>query len=153
MRRVSAVRSGRVRWHHVEMQTLAVESQLIVYVDTSEVRSGQLEELKAAMEDLTEFVKANEPRLLAYNVYFSDDGDRMTVLHIDPDSASLEFHMNVAGPKFPPIGEFINMLAIDVYGDPGDALVGRLRQKSELLGSGTVRIHELHAGFARVFTG
>jgi hypothetical protein len=42
----------------------------------------------------------------------------MTVLHINPDSASLEFHMKVAGPKFPPIAEFIRMLAIDVYGQP-----------------------------------
>jgi len=132
------------------MSNVAAESKPIVYVDTSEVRSGRLEELKAAMDDLTKFVEANEPQLFAYNVYFSEAGDRMTVLHINPDPASLEFHMNVAGSKFPPIGEFINMLAIDVYGDPGEALVDRLRRKAEMLGSGTVRIHELHAGFARL---
>jgi hypothetical protein len=137
----------------VHMETLAGMSQLIVYVDTSEVRNGRLNELKVAMDDLTEFVEANEPRLLAYNVYFSDDGARMTVLHINPDSASLEFHMKVAGPKFPPIGEFINLLAIDVYGQPADSLVDRLRQKAEMLGSGSVRVHELHAGFARLLTG
>jgi hypothetical protein len=54
-------------------------------------------------------VQANEPQLLAYNVYFSDDGTRMSVLHIYPNSASLERHMKVAGPKFPPIGEFIRL--------------------------------------------
>jgi hypothetical protein len=132
------------------MSNVAAESKPILYVDTSEVRSGRLEELKAAMDDLTKFVDANEPQLLAYNVYFSEAVDRMTVLHINPDPASLELHMNIAGSKFPPIGEFINMLAIDVYGDPGEALVDRLRRKSEMLGSGTVRIHELHAGFARL---
>lgn len=125
-------------------------SQPIVYVDTSEVRAGRLEELKAAMDALTQFVEANEPQLLGYNVYFSDDGTRMTVLHINPDSASLDFHIKVAGPKFPPIGEFIDMLAIDVYGRPDDALVERLRHKAEMLGSGTVRVHDLHAGFARL---
>jgi len=134
------------------MQNAPAEFKPIVYVDTSEVRRGRLEELKAAMDDLTKFVEANEPRLLAYKVYFSDAGNRMTVLHINPDPASLEFHMNVAGPRFPPIGEFINMLAIDVYGDPGDALVERLRMKADMLGSGSVRIHELHAGFARLAT-
>jgi hypothetical protein len=60
------------------MDTFAAESQPIVYVDTSEVRRGHLDELKATMDDLTEFVEANEPRLLGYHVYFSDDGDRMT---------------------------------------------------------------------------
>jgi hypothetical protein len=102
------------------------------------------------MEDLRMFVEANEPQLLAYQVYFSDDGTRMTVLHINPDPASLEFHMKVAGPMFRPIGEFINLLAIDVYGRPGNALVDQLRQKAEMLGSGTVRVHDLHTGFARL---
>ena len=45
------------------------------------------------------------------------------------------------------------MLAIDVYGHPDDALVAHLRQKAEVLGSGSVRVHELHAGFARLLTG
>ena len=49
-------------------------SQPIVYVDTSEVRPGRLEELKDAMNDLARFVQANEPQLFAYNVYFTDDG-------------------------------------------------------------------------------
>lgn len=124
--------------------------QPIVYIDTSEVRPGRLEELKAAMTDLALFVQANEPQLLAYHVYFSDDGTRMSVLHINPDSASLERHMKVAGPKFPPIGEFIRLLSIDVYGLPGDGLVAELRQKAKMLGSGTVRVHDFHAGFARV---
>jgi hypothetical protein len=128
-------------------------SQPIIYVDTSEVRAGRLEELQAAMSDLAGFVEANEPRLLAYQVYFSGDGTRMTVLHIDPDAEALEFHMTVAGPKFAPIGEFIDMLAIDVYGDPGDALLGRLRAKAELLGTGAVRVHDLRAGFDRLPVG
>jgi len=102
------------------------------------------------MDELSEFVEANEPQLLAYNVYFSDDGARMTVLHINPDSASLRLHMKIAGPKFPPIGPFIDMLAIDVYGRPEDDLVEQLRRKAEMLGSGTVRVHDLHAGFARL---
>lgn len=135
------------------METVTGGLQPIVYVDTSEVRIGRLKELKSAMIDLSEFVEANEPQLLAYNVYFSDDGSRMTVLHINPDSASLEFHMNVAGPKFPPIREFINMLAIDVYGKPDGPLVDRLQQKAELLGTGVVRVHELQAGFSRLLTG
>ena len=87
---------------------------------------------------------------MAYHVYFNDDGTRMSVLHINPDSASLARHMKVAGPKLPPIGEFIRLLSIDVYGRPDDGLVEGLRQKAKMLGSGTVRVHDLHAGFARL---
>jgi hypothetical protein len=121
----------------------------IVYVDTSEIRPGRLTELKAAMADLAAFVESHEPRLIAYHVYFNDEGTRMTVLHIDPDSEALAFHMQTAGPKFPPIGEFIDMLSIDVYGTVSDALAEQLRHKAELLGRGVVRIHQLHSGFTR----
>jgi hypothetical protein len=125
-------------------------SQPIVYVDTSEVRPGRLAELEAAMNDLARFVQANEPQLLAYHVYFTDHGARMSVLHINPDSASLERYLKVAGPKFPPIGEFLRLLSIDVYGRPDDGLVEGLRQKAKMLRSGTVRVHDFHVGFARL---
>jgi len=121
----------------------------IMFVDSSEIREGKLEELKTAMNGLVEFVEANEPRLIAYNVYFKEDGTRMTVFHVHPDSASLEFHMKVAGPLFPKFAEFIRLLTIDVYGKPSDDLVEQMRQKAQMLGNGTVLVHELHAGFAR----
>jgi len=37
-----------------------------------------------------------------------------------------------------------------VYGRPDDGLVEGLRQKAKMLGSGTVRVHDFHAGFARM---
>jgi hypothetical protein len=100
--RIAALGRGAERGDMVWMSTETAGghmSQPIVYVDTSEVRPGRLEELKAAMNDLAQFVQANEPQLLAYNVYFSDDGTRMSVLHINPNSASLERHMKIAGPS------------------------------------------------------
>ena len=45
----------------------------IVYIDISEVREGALDELKAGLKDLVDFIEANEPRLVAYNIYFSAD--------------------------------------------------------------------------------
>lgn len=125
-------------------------SDLIIYVDHSEVRENKLEQLKAAMNELVELVEANEPQLIAYNVYFNDDGTEMTVLHIHRDSASLEFHMKVAGPAFPKFAEFIKLLTIDVYGKPSDDLVKQLQHKAQLLGTGTVMVHARHAGFGRL---
>lgn len=87
--------------------------------------------------------------ILAYDVYFSADGDRMTVMHAHADQASLEFHMEVAGSKFPPIGEFIELDSIDVYGHIGEDLLQQLRDKASELGSGRVSIHELHHGVER----
>jgi quinol monooxygenase YgiN len=124
-------------------------SELIVYVDQSDIRDGKFEELKTAMNELVEFVETNEPQLIAYNVYFNEDRTRMTVLHIHSDSASLEFHFNVAGRLFPRFAEFIRLVAIDIYGKPSDDLMEQLNKKAEMLGSGAVLVHDLHAGFAR----
>jgi len=124
-------------------------SEPIVYIDSSEIREGKLEELKTAMDELIEFVEANEPQLIAYNVYFKEDGTRMTVVHVHPGSSSLEFHMKVAGPLFSKFAEFIRLLTIDIYGKPSDDLVEQMRQKAQMLGNGTVLVHGLHAGFAR----
>jgi quinol monooxygenase YgiN len=124
-------------------------SDAIVYVDVADVREGALEELKAAMKELVEFVDANEPRLIAYNVYFSDDGTRMTVVHVHPDSASLEHHMEVAGPIFRRFVEIVTLSSIHVYGDPSEKLLRQLHEKARLLGRGTVAVDALHAGFTR----
>ena len=75
-------------------------SNAIVYIDISEVCEGALDELKAGLKDLADFIQAKEPQLIAYNVYFSDDGTRMTVVNMHPNSASLEYHMEVAGRSF-----------------------------------------------------
>lgn len=121
----------------------------IVYIDTSESREGKLEALKAAINELVEFVNANEPQLISYSFYLNEDGTRMIVVAVHPDSASMEFHMKVAGPAFRKFTDFINLSTIEVYGQLSDTVLEQLRQKAQMLGSGTVLVHERYAGFAR----
>ncbi|MGH3024529.1 MAG: hypothetical protein ACRDNI_12800 [Gaiellaceae bacterium] len=120
-----------------------------MYVDTADVREGALDELKRGMEELVDFVAANEPRVIAYNVYFSDDGTRMTVVHVHPDSASLEYHMEVAGPVFLRFVELVRLTSIHVFGEPSEKLLTELHGKARLLGDGAVVVVPWHAGFAR----
>src|SRR5688572_22333170 len=75
-------------------------SSPILVVDSSEIRTGKLEEVKAGVVDLVAFVEANEAEPLAYDIYFDEAGTQMTVVQIHPDSASLERHLTLAGPVF-----------------------------------------------------
>ena len=122
---------------------------MILYLDTSDVREGALHELKAGMDRLVDFVEANEPRLIAYNVYFSEDGTRMTVASVHPDSASLEYHLEVAGPLFREFVELVTLSSIHIYGEPSANVLERSHEKARLLGRGTVVVESLHAGFTR----
>ena len=74
----------------------------------------------------------------------------MTVVQVHPDSASMEYHMTVAGPTFPGFAELITPSTLDVYGEPSEELLELLRRKVRMLGDATVVVHELQAGFTRV---
>jgi hypothetical protein len=124
-------------------------SRPLLYIDTSEVRPGALDKLRGGIRELVKFVDANEPQLIAYNVYLSDDGSEMTVVHIHVDSASLEYHMEVAGPVFGRLADLITLSSIRIYGEPSENALRQLRDKAESLGDGDVSVHLLNAGFSR----
>jgi hypothetical protein len=119
----------------------------IVYIDISTTREGKRAELERAVEHLVAFVEANVPQLLSYGVFL--DEDRMTVVAVHPDSASLEFHLDVGGAEFRKFADLLDLTRIDVYGSVSDAVLERLRRKAQMLGSGAVGVHARHAGFAR----
>ena len=88
-------------------------------------------------------------QLISYNVYFSDDGSRMTVIHVHRDSASLDHHMDVAGPRIARIADLVRLSANHIYGEPSREAVRQLREKLQLLGSGELIVQSLDAGFSR----
>jgi hypothetical protein len=125
----------------------------LVAIDSSEIREGRIDELKAGLTELVEFVEANEAEPIAYSIYIDEAGTRMTVMQIHPSSASMELHMRLAGPIFQKFAELVVLSRIDFYGTPSDALLEQMRQKAELLGNARVVVNELHAGFARFGAG
>ncbi|MEU6253011.1 hypothetical protein [Streptomyces sp. NPDC047043] len=128
-------------------------AQPIFYVDHSDIRGGSLADVRTAMRDLAEFVENREPRLISYHFYIDRAASTMTTVAVHPDAASLELHLQLGGPKFRAFGALIRMRSIDVYGDPGPAVVEQLREKAEYLGGGTVTQHTLQAGFSRLLRG
>jgi hypothetical protein len=125
-------------------------SEHIFYIDRSEILDGKLEALKEGINELVEFVDAREPQLISYGFFINEEDARMTVVAIHPDSASLEFHMEIAGPAFRKLAGFIRLMTIEVYGRPSGKALTQLRQKAEMLGKdGSVVVQQAHAGFAR----
>ena len=121
----------------------------VIVLDTSEIREGKREELERGIAELADFVEANETDPISYEVFFGDDGRVMTVLQVHPDSASMERHMELAGPVFAKFADLVVLRAIDIYGSPSEKVVEQLRRKAELLGTATVTVHDRRAGFAR----
>lgn len=123
--------------------------QPIVYIDTSSIRNGKLEELKVAMKGLAAFVEANMPQLMSYGFFLDETQRQMTVVAVHPNSESLEFHMDVGSGEFRKFAHLIDLSKIEVYGRVSEGVLKRLHQKARMLGRGTVAVYEFYAGFAR----
>jgi len=123
--------------------------QPIVYVDVSHVREGRLGELKTAMNGLSRFVEANMPRVLSYGFFLDTSRTTMTVVAVHPDSVSLEFHLDEGNEEFRKFADLIELSRIDVYGSVSNGVLDRLHRKAQMLGRGSVVIHDFYAGFAR----
>lgn len=124
-------------------------SEPIVYVDTSSVREGKLEQVKLEIKKLVAFIDENVPKAIYYAIYLDAEGKTMSVAQSQPSSDALEEHMQIGGPAFREFIELITLKSIDVYGTPSPSLMQKLEQKAEMLGGATVRVHPLEGGFFR----
>jgi hypothetical protein len=132
-------------------QGTASASEPIVYVDHSDIREGSLNELKAGVQRLVEFIDAREPQLITYGFYIDDEAAKMTVVAVHPDSASLELHLDIGGVEFGKLAHLLTLTAIECYGRPSDTALAQLRRKAAALGNGggVVSIGRF-AGFAHL---
>ena len=111
-------------------------SEPIVYIDHSDVRDGSLEELKAGVRRLVDFIDAREPQLISYGFYVDEAASKMTVVAVHPDSASLELHMEIGSAEFRKLAHMLTLTSIECYGRPSERALEQLREKAATLGDG-----------------
>ncbi len=126
-------------------------SEPIVYIDHSDIREGSLEELKAGIRRLVDFIDSREPQLITYGFYIDEEALNMTVVAVHPDSASLELHMDIGSSEFRKLAHLLTLTAIECYGRPSERALGQLRHKAATLGDGeTVVSIGRFAGFTHL---
>ncbi len=126
-------------------------SEPIVCIDHSHIRKDSIDELKAGVRRLVEFIDAHESRLITYGFYIDEEAARMTVVAVHPDSESLERHMEIGGGEFRKLAHLVTLTAIECYGRPSERALDQLRQKAAALGdAGAVVSVERFAGFTHV---
>ena len=125
----------------------------IVYIDHSDIHEDSIDELKAGVQQLVDFIDVREPQLITYGFYIDEDAARMTVVAVHPDSASLERHMEIGGGEFRKLAHLITLTAIECYGRPSEKALEQLRLKAATLGDGgAVVFIERTAGFTHLAT-
>jgi hypothetical protein len=97
---------------------------------------------------MAEFVEANEPRVIAFEAYLSDDGMEVTGVRIHPDADSMANHMQVAFEKITDFDQYLDTESVEVYGVPNEAVLGMMKQIADQIGGSgmSLRIRPNPAG-------
>ena len=114
----------------------------ITFVGTYALPVGRFEEWVEANTDMVDFVKANVPRLISFEVYIDEAKSEATTIYVHPDTGSFEEHMQVAATRIDRGAQMVEVVRIDVYGDPGQRVVERLHQVSEASNGFPVAVKE-----------
>ncbi len=106
----------------------------LIYVGTYTVKPGSQEEARRRLADLVEFVETNEPRVIAFNTYLDRDANTVSIVQVHPDSASMEFHMQVNAKHFATAFDWLDAsMSGQYFGPISDALAAELAKWDEAL--------------------
>lgn len=117
-----------------------------IFIATNRLKTGRLDDEKERVPGLAEFIEASEPRLIAFNEYSNEDGTEVGVVQVHPDTASMEFHMEVVRERAErAYAETLDSTTgIQVFGTPTQAILEML---SRTAGSGVpVSVKPYHLG-------
>jgi quinol monooxygenase YgiN len=131
-------------------------SQPFISIATLRIKKGKLDDFTRSYREVVETVKEHEPRIIAFHGFVNEDGTEMTIIQVHPDTASMDFHMQVLTDKLAEhvaraLGpELIEPKQVEYYGTPSESALEMDRQVPGL----AVGIMPLHvAGFTRTSTG
>ena len=121
-----------------------------IFIAPNRLKEGKLEAERKRAPGLSDFIEANEPRLVAFNEYANDDGTEVGVVQVHPDTDSFEFHMGVVRERAARAYETTldATTSIHVFGTPTETIMEMLRRAAGTGVQFTVKPHHL-GGFIR----
>ena len=121
-------------------------SGALINVFTYTIKPGKQEEARKRIAELVDFVETNEPRMIAFHAYLDEDGKSLSIVQVHPDSASMEFHMQVNAKHFATAFDWLEESMNGQYlGQISDALAAELAKWEE----SATYVPEHVAGFTR----
>jgi hypothetical protein len=120
-----------------------------VYVGTWTVKPGKLEEAKRFLSEHTAFIEEQEPRLIAFHVFFDEEGGTASVVQVHPDSASMELHMEVIAEHMSAAFDVIDMILSEQYYGPMSQSLSETLAQWETPGVVVTKMPVHAAGFTR----
>jgi len=124
-------------------------SDAFVYVGTWTIKPGKAAEAKTFFAKHAALIEKSEPRLIAFHVYFDEEGKTGTVVQVHPDSASMELHMQVIAEHMGEAFEIIDTILSEQYYGPMSQPLSETLAQWETPGVAVTKMPVHEAGFTR----
>ena len=123
-------------------------SQPFIYVGTHKIKKGKLEEFKKMWPGHVELCETNEPRLIAFHAFLDEEGSKVAIVQVHPDSASMEWHMEVISKHLEGATAWLESTESElIYGQPYEGMVELFQEYSPGTPITVLPVHE--GGFTR----
>jgi hypothetical protein len=101
-----------------------------IFVATNKIREGKLNGERQRAPGWIDFIQSNEPRLIAFHEYLSEDGTEVEYVQVHPDTDSFENHMRLLMglPERSYTETLEGTTNIRIYGTPSKAILEMLNQ-------------------------
>jgi quinol monooxygenase YgiN len=121
-------------------------SEPLINVFAYTIKPERRDEARQRCAELVDFVETNEPRMIAFHTYLDREGSTVSIVQVHPDSASMEFHMQVNAKHFATAFDWLeSSKGQQLFGQVSDALAAELAKWDEEFAH--VPVHA--AGFTR----
>lgn len=123
----------------------------LIFISHSTARPGKADAYRAHVKEATDLIESEEPRMIAFNSYASDDGTDVSTMQVHPDAESLDVHLALFSERLREKAfDAVDTSEINVYGRPSDAALQMLRELAAQMPTLRVRVLPVHeAGFLR----
>lgn len=127
-------------------------SEPLIMISRCTVKPGQQETYQAHLDEAIAMVRAEEPRMLGFHNYASEDGTEVSTVQIHAEADSLDTHLKLFNERLSERAfASVDAHQIDVYGDPNRDTREYLEALPERMPGLDVRLLPAHAGgFLRV---
>lgn len=97
-------------------------SEPLIYISKYRVKEGKRKQFEEFYKKVFAIVEANEPQFIAFHAFLNEDGTEMTNIQVHPDTASMDFHMQVLrenwDESFSEFSQMLDIVSVEYFGTP-----------------------------------
>lgn len=116
----------------------------LIFISHSTARPGKADTYRSHVKEATDLIESEEPRMIAFNSYASEDGTDVSTVQVHPDADSLDVHLRLFAERLGERAfEAVDTSEINIYGKPSEAALEMLAGLSQGM---RVRVYPAHEG-------